>query len=213
MNMGETLFPLPPEQASEETVSSKPRLKRANRAQVQFRTMDLDSSLPSEHPARLVWEFVQQLDLGPWYAEIRAVEGQAGQNAIDPAILMALWLHAILEGVGSARALDRLCKEHDAYRWICGGVTVNYHTLSDFRVNHTEYLEELLTKSVAALLVEGLVKMNRVSQEGKRVRASAGSKSFRRHKTLQHCLRDAREQVEGLRKSRSNTSRYLMNTW
>jgi transposase len=200
MNMEETLFPLPPEQASDETVSGKPRLKRANRAQVQFRTMDLDSSLPSEHPARLVWEFVQQLDLGPWYAEIRAVEGQAGQNAIDPAILMALWLYATLEGVGSARALDRLCKEHDAFRWICGGVTVNYHTLSDFRVNHTEHLEELLTKSVAALLVEGLVKMNRVSQDGKRVRASAGSKSFRRRKTLQHCLRDAREQVEGLRK-------------
>ncbi len=124
MNIEETLFPLPPDGASEETISGKPRLKRANRAQVQFRTMDLDSSLPSEHPARLVWEFVQQFDLGPWYAEIRAVEGQAGQNAIDPAILMALWMYATLEGVGSARALDRLCKEHDAYRWICGGVTV-----------------------------------------------------------------------------------------
>jgi len=197
--MEETLSPMPVEQTSEE-VHGKVRLKTADRSQVEFRTVDLESSLPAEHPARLVWEFVQQLDLQPWYAKIRAYEGRAGQNAIDPAILMALWLYATLEGVGSARALDRLCKEHDVYRWNCGGVSVNYHTLADFRVDHNEELNQVLAKSVAAMLMQGLVSLKRVAQDGKRVRASARSKSFRRRKTLEHCLQVAQEQVEALGK-------------
>lgn len=197
--MEETLFPMPPEQTPEELEPGKVRLKKADRSQVQFRSVDLESSLPAEHPARMIWEFVQQLDLEPWYAKIRAYEGRAGQNAIDPAILMSLWLYATLEGVGSARALDRLCKAHDAYRWICGGVSVNYHTLADFRVEHGEAMDEVLVKSVAALRSEGLVSMKRVAQDGKRVRASAGSKSFRRRKTLESCLKEARKQVEALK--------------
>src|SRR5574340_1742846 len=166
--MDKTLFPMPPEQTPEE-VQGKVRLKTADRTQVQFRTVDLEGSLAADHPARVVWEFVQRLDLQPWYAKIRAYEGRAGQNAIDPAILMALWLFATLEGVGSARALDRLCKAHDAYRWICGGVSVNYHTLADFRVEHQVELNEVLTKSVAAMMMEGLVSLKRVAQDGKRV--------------------------------------------
>jgi transposase len=200
--MEDTLFPLPPEEQHESkpTVRGKPRLKQANRAQVQFRATDLESLLPEDHTARLVWEMVQGLDLGPLHAKIQAVEGHPGQNAIDPAILMALWLFATLEGVGSARALDRLCREHDAYRWLCGGVSVNYHTLSDFRVQHVDILNNLLTESVAALLAEELVDLKRVAQDGKRVRASAGSKSFHRRKTLEQCLGEARQQVEGLQK-------------
>lgn len=198
--MNDTLFPLPPTEEPDAAAGiGKPRLKRANRQQIVWRPVDLDSSLPSDHPARLVWELVQRLELGPLYADIRAIEGQAGQNAIDPAILMALWLFATLEGVGSARALDRLCQEHDAYRWLCGGVSVNYHTLADFRVVHATFLDQLLTQSVAALLAEGLVSLERVAQDGKRVRASAGSSSFRRRTTLEQCLQAAQQQVDTLR--------------
>jgi transposase len=198
--MNDTLFPLPPaEETGQALGKGKPRLKRVNRQQIILIPLDLDSSLPSDHPARLVWDLVQGLDLTPLYAGIRAVEGQAGQNAIDPAILVALWLFATLQGVGSARALDRLCQEHDAYRWLCGGVSVNYHTLADFRVGHGVFLEGLLTQSVAALLVEGLVSLERVAQDGKRVCASAGSSSFRRRKTLEKCLQEAQQQVDTLR--------------
>src|SRR5687767_12818377 len=124
--MEETLFPLAePQEAEKKTGVGKPRVHQPNRQQLEWRAVDLESSLSLDHPARLVWDFVQQLDLSPWYAEIRAVEGHAGRDAIDPAILMALWLFATLEGVGSARALERLCREHDAYRWLCGGVSVN----------------------------------------------------------------------------------------
>jgi transposase len=147
-----------------------------------------------------VWEFVEGLELSPWYANIRAVEGHAGRTPVDPAILVALWLYATLEGVGSARALARLCERHDAYRWICGGVSVSYHSLADFRVEHGELLDDLLTQSAASLMAEEVVDMKRLSQDGVRVRASAGAASFRRKKTLEQCMKEVEEQMEALRK-------------
>lgn len=179
--------------------AGRPRLKRADRAQIRLEPMDLESSLPEEHPARLIWEFVEQLDLRSLYAEIRAVEGHPGQNAIDPKILVSLWLYATMEGIGSARALDRMCKEHDACRWLLGGVTVNYHTLADFRVGHGEVLDRLLTEGVAALMAEGLVSLQRTAQDGMRVRASAGGGSFHQRQTLEQSWREAEDQVRSLR--------------
>jgi transposase len=176
-----------------------PRLVRANRAQLEFRPLDLDSLIPEEHEARLVWEYVSSLDLAEAYGKIQAVEGHAGRPAIDPRIPMALWLYATVDGVGSARELDRLCREHAAYQWICGGVSVNYHTLSDFRTGAGQLLDRLLTENVAALMAKGVVELKRVAQDGMRVRASAGAASFRREKTLEKCLEEAEEQVRLLR--------------
>src|SRR5713101_6084292 len=198
--MTDTLFPL--QEANEphvEGVNAEPRVQRPNRTQLALRPVDLEALLPADHRARVVWEFVEGLDLGPLYRAIKAVEGHAGRPAIDPAILMALWLYATLEGVGSARALTRLCEEHDAYRWICGGVSVNYHTLADFRVEHPEVLDGLLTTSVAALLTEGLVELTRVAQDGVKVRASAGGASFRRQERLTEYLAAADAHVTALR--------------
>ena len=198
--MTDTLFPL--QEANEphvEGVNAEPRVQRPNRTQLAWRPVDLEALLPADHRARVVWEFVEGLELGPLYGAIKAVEGHAGRAPIDPAILMALWLYATLEGVGSARALARLCEEHDAYRWICGGVSVNYHTLADFRVAHPEVLDGLLTTSVAALLAEGLVELTRVAQDGVKIRASAGGASFRREKRLTECLAEATAQVAALR--------------
>ena len=200
--MSNTLFPLPPAETPRDdaVVLSLPRVERPNRAQLELRSVDLDGLLPPDHRARIVWEFVDGLDLSPLYAGIRAVEGVAGRPAIDPAILTALWLYATLEGVGSARALDRLCDQHDAYRWIAGGVSVNYHTLAEFRVAHPEVLDALLTRSVATLLSEGLVTLTRVAQDGVRVRASAGAASFRRRARVQACVDEAAAQVRALRR-------------
>src|SRR3990170_1765095 len=197
-----TLFELPsPEERSGRPVpEAEPRLERPNREQVELRPVDLESLLPADHRARVVWEFVEGLDLGPLYAAIKAVEGHAGRPAIDPAILMALWLYATVEAVGSARAIARLCEEHDAYRWMCGGVSVNHHTLADFRVQHVEYLDRVLTTSVATLMAEGLVTLTRVAQDGVRVRASAGAASFRRRPRLEAFLAEAEAQVEALRR-------------
>ena len=199
-----TLFDLP-ESDSPTSAPAKPagggipRLRRANRQQITFRAVALDQLLPEDHQARLVWEYVEGLDFTPLYGRIQAVEGRAGRSATDPRILMALWLYATLQSVGSARELDRLCEYHLAYQWICGDVPMNYHTLSDFRTDHAEFLDRLLAESVAVLMNEGLVQLKRVAQDGMRVRASAGAASFRRGQTLQECLKEAEEHVASLR--------------
>ena len=198
--MTDTLFPLPDANARPGQTSSEPRVQRPNRAQLELRPVDLDGLLPADHRARVVWEFVEGLDLAALYDQIKAVEGHAGRPPIDPAILMALWLYATLDGVGSARALARLCDEHDAYRWLCGGVSVNYHTLADFRVEHETVLDGLLTTSVAALMEEGVVTLTRVAHDGMRVRASAGAASFRGGDRLEQVLAEATAQVEALKR-------------
>jgi len=175
------------------------RLRHAVRNQIEFQHCSLDELLPEEHEARIVWAYVCGLDLSPLHERIQAVEGGPGQAPADPRILMASWLYATLRGVGSARELNRLCELHAAYRWICGGVSMNYHTLSDFRTQHVELLDRLLTESVATLMVEGLVTLDRVAQDGMKVRASAGAASFRRQATLEEALVEAEEQVAQLR--------------
>ena len=133
----------PPSEAP--SSSGCPRLRTANRQQIVFRTAALDELIPLDHPARIVWDFVEGLDLSPLYDRIKAVERAPGRAPIDPKILMSFWLYATLEGIGSARQIDELCRTHDAFRWIAGDVSTNYHTLSDFRTRHVELLDKLLT--------------------------------------------------------------------
>jgi len=177
-----------------------PRLERANRTQVVLHPSDLESLLAEDHRARAVWDFVAGLDLSDFYSRIGSREGGAGRAAIDPAILLCLWLYAVVDGVGSARAISRLCDTHDAYRWICGGVSVHHDTLSAFRNERPAEIDALLTQIVAALMAEGLVGLERVAQDGLKVRASAGAASFRRRPKLESCLAQAKERVEALRK-------------
>jgi transposase len=175
------------------------RLRHAVRNQVEFQQCAVDDLLPEDHEARIVWSYVCGLDLSELVAQVQAVEGGPGQAPPDPRILLALWLYATLRGVGSARELSRLCTAHIAYRWICGGVSMNHHTLSDFRVDHSQFLDKLFTQSVASLMAEGLVQLDRVAQDGMRVRASAGAASFRRQPTLEEALAEAEAQVAQLK--------------
>jgi transposase len=198
-----SLFPsLPPSSAACSKTSppvAAPRVLTAQRDQIALRPVDLEATVGREHEVRNVWAFVERLDLSALYDEIGSVEGRAGRAAIDPKILMALWLYATVDAVGSAREIERLTETHDAYRWICGGVNVNHHTLSDFRCARVDVLDELLSESVAVLVNKGLVKLDRVAQDGMRVRASAGAGSFRRRSTLELCLKQARAQVQALK--------------
>jgi transposase len=176
----------------------QPRLRTVDRQQL-LPPMPLEDLLETDHQARVVWDFVMQLDLSELYARIRAVEGGPGRPAIDPRILTAVWLYATLEGVGSARALAWLCANHNAFRWLAGGVSINYHTLADFRVAAGDFLDRVLTHSVAVLRDQDLVDLNRVAQDGMRVRASAGAASFHRRGTLEEHLHEAQEQVRRLK--------------
>ena len=175
------------------------RVIMPNRRQIELRPMDLESLLPEGHRARLVWAWVERQDLSAMYAAIKVRQGGVGRSAIAPQILLGLWLYAALQGVGSARQLSRLVLEHDAYRWMSGGVQVNHHSLSDFRVAHGAALDELLSASLAALMTAGAVKLRCVAQDGVRVRASAGAASFRRKASLQDNLELARKRVRELK--------------
>ncbi len=175
-----------------------PRLRQADRQRL-IPTIPLDGLIDADHQARLVWDFCLGLDLSALYDAVRSRQGGPGHPATDPRILVALWLYATLEGVGSARALARLCADHAAFRWIAGGVSVNHHTLADFRVGHVAWLDGLLTHSVAVLREQDLVDLNRVAQDGMRVRACAGAASFHRKATLEEHLQQSREQVARLR--------------
>ena len=160
-------------------MANEARYIRADRAQTRFDYIDLDGLLPMDHRARIVMGFVETLELSGLYDAIGSREGEAGRPPADPAVLLALWLYATVEGVGSARQLTRLCEQDLAYRWIAGGVPLNYHGLADFRVAHTEVLNRLLTESVTALIAEGVVSLSEIAVDGTKVRANAGRSSFK----------------------------------
>jgi transposase len=178
-------------------LSFPPRLRTADRQQV-LSPLLIEDLLDTDHPARAVWRFAEGLDLTTLYDRIRARGPTAGRSAIDPRVLVALWLYATLAGVRSANALAELCIHHDAYFWLAGGMAVNAHTLSDFRVQDGDFLEELFEHSVKTLRQQGLVDLERVAQDGMRVRASAGAASFRRRETLEQLLQEALDEVQRL---------------
>jgi transposase len=203
MMAGNELFEELPEQAKPRPDGARleaPRLREPRRNQIELRAMDIESLIGEDHPARVIWAYVLGLDLNELENRIKARGERPGHPAIAPRLLLALWLYATSEGVGSARALERLCTSHDAYRWLCGGVSVNYHTLADFRVECADLLDRLLSEHLAALAKAGLVDLNKLAQDGVRIRANAGTGSFRREATLDRHLATARAVVEELKR-------------
>jgi transposase len=174
------------------------RLREANRSQLAWGRIDLDAQVPDDHPARALCAVIERLDLSALYAQIEARDEVAGAPAIDPKILFGLWVYATSEGEGSAREIWRLTQMHAAYRWICGGIDVGYHTLSDFRSRRGEVVDALITQVLALLMKQALVDLSRVAQDGSRVRASAGAASFRREQTLQALMQEARTHLEAV---------------
>jgi transposase len=168
------------------------RLRRPQRQQVTPVPLYLDALLPDDHLARLVWAAVERLDLSAFAAEIKVVEGGPGRAAADPAVLVALWVYATGQGETSAREVARLCTTHFAYLWLCGGVSMNHHSLSDFRVAHGAKLDQLITEVLGCLHHAALIDFDHVAQDGIRVRASAGAASFRRAASLRESLEEAR---------------------
>jgi transposase len=176
-------------------LAEPPRLRRPDRRQTFLEPVNLDERVAADHRVRVVWAVVEKLDLTRFSDGLVNRGSTPGRSAADPALLVALWLYATIENVGSARRLDRLCREHDAYRWLCGGVSMNHHTLSDFRVRHEAALDDLFTQMITALVSQALVTVERLSQDGMRVRASAGSSSFRRRQSLERLQAEARAHV------------------
>lgn len=174
------------------------RLETAERGQTEFRQGCLDDLLSPDHRARQVWDYVEGLDLSALYERVQTTVSSSGRPAIDPAILVSLWLYATLEGVGSARLLDRLCHSDTAYQWLLGGVTVNYHTLSDFRTGAGPVLNRLLSSSIAGLISSGAVQVDTLAVDGMRLQAAANRGTFSRRQRLGMLERAAFELLERL---------------
>jgi len=175
------------------------RLREPDRSQIEMVVQCPDDLIPSDHEARVIWQVCRSQDVSAFCQSIKAREGVVGRDATTPVLLMSLWLYATTRGVGSARELARLCKESAPYKWLCGGVSVNYHTLADFRVDHGEALDAMFTRMIASLVNKKLVTVQRISQDGMRTRACAGASSFRRGERLEKLLEEARRHVQDLK--------------
>lgn len=176
------------------------RLRKPERRQMAWVPQCPDDWVPARHPVRTVADVVAKLDLSAFQEAIRAREGVAGRDATDPELLVALWLYGCIRGIGSARELARRCEESAPFRWLCGGVSVNHRMLSDFRTDHGAALDQLFTQVLASLVDQELVTVSRISQDGVRVRVSAGSASFRREERLRKLLAESQKHVEELRR-------------
>jgi transposase len=175
------------------------RLRVPERQQMGWVAQCPDDLVGAAHPVRLVAAVVEKLEVSRFEGAIRAREGVAGRDTTDPRLLIALWLYACIRGIGSARELARRCEEGAPFLWLCGGVTVNHRLLSDFRTDHGAALDELFTQVIASLVDKDLVRVSRISQDGVRVRVSAGAGSFRRRERLEKLLGEARQHVEQVR--------------
>ena len=198
----DALFPIEqdaPKSLSVPLPPAAPRLRLADRAQMFMRACSVEELLEADHLARTVWALVCRWDLSLFLATIAARGEASGRAATDPKILICLWLYAYTQGVSNGRELARLCENHSAYQWICGSVSLNYHTINDFRVSHEKGLDDLLTQMVAALLQAELISVNRISSDGTRQRAGAGKNSFKTADTLSRHLDEARAHVQSLK--------------
>ena len=196
--MAELFDDLPEAGSGKARATGRARLREPSRDQVTMQVFDLDGLIDETHPARLIWAYASQVDMSSFEASVKAREGTPGMAQTSPHLLLALWLYATSDGVGSARALARNCETVAAYRWLCGGVGVNHRLLSEFRNDQAARIESLLCAHVASLSAAGIIDLDEVAQDGVRVRASAGSSSFRRRKTLDQRLDQAKALLKKL---------------
>lgn len=190
---------MPNDKSLEENREGKTvRCKPVQRNQLLLRPVDVEKLVGEEHAVRAIWELVGTLDLEPFYADVGAVEGEAGRPVWDPKALISLWIYGYKDGVSSAREIARLCEYHPAYQWLTGMEVVNYHTLADFRVQYRQALDGLFIEVLGVLSHQGLITLKRVMHDGTKIKASAADKSFRRKATLESHLKEAQKQVEAM---------------
>lgn len=185
-------------EAAAAVAQRRPRVQVVDRAQTMLRVVEVERLVGEDHAVRAIWELVGRLDLSDYYQEIKAVEGVAGREALDPRLLISLWLYAYSDGVSSAREVARLCAHDPAYQWLGGLKQINHHSLSDFRVGHGEKLRRLFEEVLGVLSAEGLVALARVTQDGTKVKANASAATYRREGRVRAHLELAREQVRQL---------------
>lgn len=175
-------------------------MRLADRSQVEMHFCCIDELVSADHQVRVIWDAVCQMDLSAFVVPIAAREFTEGRPANDVRVMVGLWLWAAVNNVARGRVLSRLCDRDLTFKWMCGGLSMNYHTLNDFRVGHQAALDKLFTATLGRLVHGGLVSVERISQDGLRVRANAGSGSFRTRPTLEKCLAEAESHLAELKR-------------
>ncbi len=172
------------------------RMRPVERTQYFMEAVNLEDMAAEDDAVRAIWAFVERLDLTSYYNKIKSKINEAGSPAYNPKVLLAMWIYGYSQGISSAREIEKLSKEVKRWRWLCGDQAINYHTLSDFRVSHKEELDEIFTNSLGVLSAEGLITLERITQDGTKIRANAGIDTFRNEEKLKAHLKAAKEQVE-----------------
>lgn len=166
------------------TLAARYKLNKPCRNQTEFRITCLDDLVAKDHKVRIIWDFVNEMDISVCFEDIYSFDGAVGRSTADPKILLTLWIYSILDGNCSARKLEELCENHDVYKWICGGISVNRTSLAEFRSQNPRKFDELLTSCLAVMVKFGLINDADFSQDGTKVKANAGYNSFSREDSL-----------------------------
>jgi transposase len=174
------------------------KLRPVNRLQTAVVEICVEELIPADHKARAIWDLVGRMDLSQFTEPLRTACGCAGRPAWDPQLMVSLWVYAYSEGISSAREIERLMQWEPGMQWLAGLQKINHHSLSDFRGEHGPALNELFAQLLALLEEAGLVDLQQVMHDGSKIRALAGADSFRREKTLQARLAEARQAVAEL---------------
>ncbi len=174
------------------------RLKGIDRNQDYWGAVAIEELIPADHLARAIWEVTGKLDFSGFLKNNKSVEGKQGRERWDPRLLASVWVYAYSQGIGAAREIERQMEHEPGMRWLTGNGKVNYHSLSDFRVDHGEAVEKLFCELLGMLSREGLLDLSEVTQDGTKIRAAGGGSSLRRDKTLQEHIREAEEAVRKL---------------
>jgi transposase len=192
--------------SQENPISKQPLIRHVNRQQMSWRAVDVEHLISEDHPARAIWTLVGRLNLSAFYQAIESSTEEGGRPAIDPQLLISLWVYAYSQGIGSAREVARRCAYDPAFQWLTGWEEVNYHTLADFRVEKQQELDELFTQVLAALSQEGLITLEQVMQDGTKIKAQASSRSYCQEETIREHLERARQRVAEMGDPRNEES-------
>jgi transposase len=192
--------------SQENPISKQPLIRSANRQQMSWRAVDVERLIGEDHPARAVWALVGRLNLSAFYQAIESSTGEGGRPAIDPQLLIRLWVYAYSQGIGSARAVARCCEYDPAVQWLTGLEEVNYHTLADFPLEKQKELDELFTQLLGALSKEGLITLEQVMQDSTKIKALASCRSYLQETTIREHLEKARRRVAEMGDPRNQES-------
>jgi transposase len=179
------------------------RFEEIDRAQNVLLPVDIESLIGEDHAARNIWRFTGRLQLDAFVEDVKAVEGRAGREAIHPRLLISVWIYAITRGLHSAREISRQMNYEPGLQWLTGLRTINHHTLSDFRSRNEQALRQLFEQVIALLHMNHLVTLERVTQDGTKIRANVNKKTFSREEKIRAHLKLAREQMEYLERQAS----------